>query len=96
MSRNCIPNEGLGADTLAIISDIHGNLEALVSVLGYIESVGVQRIVCLGDIVGYGPNPIECIHLLKHRETRIIGDWDAAAISSDEPCWSTFLLEQLQ
>jgi Icc-related predicted phosphoesterase len=59
MSRNSIPNPSPGSDALAIISDIHGNLEALVSVLGYIESIGVQRIVCLGDIVGYGPNPVE-------------------------------------
>lgn len=96
MNRKSIPNPSPGSDALAIISDIHGNLEALVSVLGYIESFSVKRIVCLGDIVGYGPNPVECIHLLRQCETLIIGDWDAAAISSDDPCWPTFLLEQLR
>lgn len=80
----------------AIISDIHGNLEALRAVISQIESLGIGRIVCLGDIVGYGPNPVECIHLLENCETIITGDWDAAAISTDDPCWSPFLLEQLR
>lgn len=80
----------------AIISDIHGNLEALTAVLDAIDSLGIKRIVCLGDIVGYGPNPVECIQLLKDCETIVTGDWDAAAISTDDPCWSPFLLEQLR
>ena len=48
-----------GIDTTvkrAIISDIHGNLEAFSAVLAEIERRGVQHVVCLGDIVGYGPN----------------------------------------
>jgi Icc-related predicted phosphoesterase len=48
----------------AIISDIHGNLEALEAVLKDIETQKVDRIVCLGDIVGYGANPRECIRLV--------------------------------
>ncbi len=43
----------------AIVSDIHGNLEAFTTVLAEIERRGIQHIVCLGDIVGYGPNPME-------------------------------------
>ncbi|MEO1617845.1 MAG: metallophosphoesterase family protein, partial [Planctomycetota bacterium] len=74
----------------AIISDVHGNLEALTAVLDAIESLGIERIVCLGDIVGYGPNPVECIQLLKYCECIVTGDWDAAAISTFDPCWSTF------
>tara|TARA_R110002049_G_scaffold288423_1_gene470934 strand:+ start:115997 stop:116746 length:750 start_codon:yes stop_codon:yes gene_type:complete len=80
----------------AIISDIHGNLEALKAVISKIDLLGISRIVCLGDIVGYGPNPVECIHLLKDCETIVTGDWDAAAVSTDDPCWSPFLLEQLR
>ena len=45
----------------ALISDIHGNLEALEKVLEDIDRRGVDEIICLGDIVGYGPNPIECV-----------------------------------
>ena len=41
----------------AIISDIHGNLEALSVVLADIQKRGITEILCLGDVVGYGPNP---------------------------------------
>jgi len=41
----------------AIISDVHGNLEALEAVLADIDRQGVDGVICLGDIVGYGPNP---------------------------------------
>lgn len=47
----------------AIISDIHANLEALQAVLKDIESQGITEVVCLGDIIGYGPDPRECIKL---------------------------------
>ena len=45
----------------ALISDIHANLEALRVVLDDIRSQGIREIYCLGDIVGYGPNPCECL-----------------------------------
>ena len=45
----------------AIVSDIHGNIEALETVLADIEKQNIDEIVCLGDIVGYGPNPKECM-----------------------------------
>ena len=41
----------------AIISDIHGNLEALTAVLADIESQDITEIYCLGDVIGYGPDP---------------------------------------
>jgi len=50
---------------LAILSDIHANLEALQATLDRISVQGVDRIVCLGDIVGYNTNPAECIALLR-------------------------------
>jgi len=96
VNRDSIVKPSSGTDTRAIICDIHGNLEALTAVLDAIESLGIERIVCLGDIVGYGPNPVECIDLLKGYEAIVTGDWDAAAISTDDPCWSPFLLEQLR
>ena len=45
----------------AIISDVHSNLEGLEAVLADIEGQGIKEIYCLGDIIGYGPNPCECI-----------------------------------
>lgn len=50
---------------LAIISDIHANLEALRATLLSISAQGADRILCLGDIVGYNANPAECIALLR-------------------------------
>ena len=42
---------------IACLSDIHSNTEALEAVLSEVESLGVDRILCLGDIIGYGPEP---------------------------------------
>lgn len=63
----------------AVISDIHGNLEALRAVLADIETRHVDEIVCLGDIVGYGPNPVECVNLIrKVCRWSLCGNHDAA------------------
>jgi diadenosine tetraphosphatase ApaH/serine/threonine PP2A family protein phosphatase len=51
----------------AIISDIHGNLEALQTVLADIDQRGIKTIYCLGDIVGYGPEPRGCLDLVAQR-----------------------------
>jgi putative phosphoesterase len=51
----------------AIISDIHGNLEALTRALEVIDKEHVDDIVCLGDTVGYGANPVECLKLVRSR-----------------------------
>ena len=48
---------------LAVVSDIHGNLEAFKAVLADVEALGVEKIVCLGDLSGNGPNPFECVDL---------------------------------
>jgi len=55
----------------AIISDIHSNLEALTVVLEDIQAKGIEEILCLGDVVGYGPNPNECYDLIKQANCRI-------------------------
>ena len=52
-------------DKIAIIADIHGNLEALNTVLEDIKKRGIRRIFCLGDIIGKGSNSHECIKLVK-------------------------------
>ncbi|WP_372364676.1 metallophosphoesterase [Candidatus Uabimicrobium sp. HlEnr_7] len=52
---------------IAIISDIHANLEALQAVFEDINNKGIETIYCLGDIIGFGPNPRECIQMVKSR-----------------------------
>lgn len=65
----------------ALISDIHGNLEALTAVMADISKRQVDRIVCLGDIVGYGPNPCQCLDIvMKHCNLTILGNHDQAAL----------------
>ncbi|MDF1667309.1 MAG: metallophosphoesterase family protein [Planctomycetota bacterium] len=66
---------------VAVISDIHANLEALTSVLEDLSAQSCDFVVCLGDIVGYGANPIQCVELVrKYVNISIIGNHDAAAI----------------
>lgn len=48
----------------AIISDVHGNLEALKAFLKLLPGLNVEKLICLGDFVGYNPNPNECIKIL--------------------------------
>jgi predicted phosphodiesterase len=69
----------------AVISDIHGNLEALEAVLTDIRSQGIQEIYCLGDVIGYGPNPRECIDsVMKNCQVTILGNHDQAALFDPE------------
>ncbi|MCL2006125.1 MAG: metallophosphoesterase [Planctomycetaceae bacterium] len=69
----------------AIISDIHSNLEALEAVLQDIEDQGVNEIYCLGDTVGYGPNPIECIELVRKKvAVCLLGNHDQASLFDPE------------
>lgn len=68
----------------AIISDIHGNLEALLAVLADAAHHGADRIICLGDLVGYGPDPLECVMLSMAWPVVVQGNFDFAAISRDD------------
>lgn len=71
---------------IAIISDIHSNLEALTKAFEIIDTKNVDEIVCLGDIVGYGANPNECVELIKKRvKYVVIGNHDyAVAVDPNE------------
>jgi diadenosine tetraphosphatase ApaH/serine/threonine PP2A family protein phosphatase len=64
----------------AIISDIHSNLEALQAVLADIQQHAVTEIYCLGDVVGYGPNPRECIDLVMQCKMVLLGNHDQGAM----------------
>ena len=64
---------------IAIVSDIHGNLEALQAVLADIERREIDEIVCLGDVIGYGPDPEFCVDLvLGHARWCLMGNHDEA------------------
>jgi diadenosine tetraphosphatase ApaH/serine/threonine PP2A family protein phosphatase len=66
----------------AIISDVHGNLEALRAVLDDIDRLGITDIVCLGDVVGYGPQPRECLDIVeKIVKFTILGNHEEAVLS---------------
>ena len=63
----------------AVVSDIHSNLEALGGVFSRLRPA--DGLLCLGDIVGYGPNPNECVEMIRGRATAtVLGNHDLAAI----------------
>lgn len=69
---------------IAVLSDIHSNLEALQTALRAIERIGVDQIYCLGDVVGYNANPVECIHLVqKHCAGVVVGNHDLAVATGE-------------
>ncbi len=66
-----------------ILADIHGNEEALTTVLAQLDDLGVQDVICLGDTVDYGPRPLECLALLTARGIPAIqGNHDAAVVGA--------------
>ncbi|MBO7130947.1 MAG: metallophosphoesterase family protein [Fibrobacterales bacterium] len=71
---------------LGLISDVHSNLEALQAVLDELERLGAEKIVCLGDVVGYGPDPDECVALVRDRAAwSLLGNHDAMAVGQAMP-----------
>jgi predicted phosphodiesterase len=68
---------------IAVFSDIHANLHALEAVLAAIDDEGVDEIWCLGDVVGYGPRPNECVDLVRERAAvSLCGNHDLAALGT--------------
>ncbi|MCK4376084.1 MAG: metallophosphoesterase, partial [Candidatus Brocadiae bacterium] len=66
---------------IAIISDIHANYDALEAVAEAIEALKPDAVICLGDIVGYGPDPVACIDEVRARcEVALCGNHDFAVI----------------
>ena len=70
--------------THAVISCLHANLAALEAVLADIDQRGITTITCLGDLVGYGPQPNEVVNLVRER-----------AIPSCQGCWDEDIIEGL-
>ena len=71
---------------IAVIADIHANLEALRAVLDRIAGLNINATVCLGDIVGYNANPNECVELIRKSNIAcVLGNHDACASGREEP-----------
>ena len=69
--------------TDAIISDVHANWEALSKVFEDIDRRGIQSVLCLGDVVGYGPDPDLCLDLVRRRcSVYLMGNHEEALIGS--------------
>jgi predicted phosphodiesterase len=68
----------------AILSDIHGNLAALEAVLDDVRSQAVDEIICLGDVVGYGPHPRQCLDASMGFAFTVLGNHDSSAIFDPE------------
>src|SRR3989440_5658680 len=64
----------------AILSDIHSNLEALEAVLADIATQNVAEIICLGDVIGYGPDPRDCLDLAMQWQLVLMGNHDHAVL----------------
>ncbi len=65
----------------AVVSDVHSNIEALDAVFSGLRED--DAVLCLGDIVGYGPNPNECVEKIRARATAtVLGNHDVAAIDN--------------
>ena len=82
----------------AIISDIHGNLEALEAVLAEIDRRSLKVVYCLGDVIGYGASPKECLDLVMERCAEVVcGNHDHACfyepsnfnVSAERACYWT-------
>jgi len=66
---------------VAVISDIHGNLHALEAVLAAIDDAAVDAVWCLGDVVGYGPRPNECVDAVRARaDLSLLGNHDLGVL----------------
>ena len=79
---------------IAIMSDIHSNLEALESVLADIKA---DEIYCLGDLVGYGPNPNEVVEVIRKENIPcIIGNHDHSTITGDTYYYSPFAAKTIE
>lgn len=65
----------------AVISDIHANQPALEAVLRDIDAQKIQDVICLGDVVGYGPDPLQCVDLIQERcSLTVMGNHEEALV----------------
>lgn len=69
---------------VALIADVHSNLQALEAVARRIKDIGVDKVFCAGDIVGYGARPNECVSLVKNlADLSVYGNHELAVLTGD-------------
>lgn len=79
---------------VAVITDIHGNLPALEATLQRIDELGIERIYCGGDLVGYGPHPNEVCSLIAERGIpTIYGNYDYAVARDLDDCGCAYVTQ---
>ncbi len=79
-------------DSVAVITDIHANLPALQAALARIEELGIERVYCGGDLVGYGPHPNEVCAVIEERAIPTIhGNYDYAIARDLEDCGCAYV-----
>src|SRR5574341_2686176 len=68
---------------IGVLSDVHANLEALDAVLAHLDHDSPDLLICLGDFVGYGPDPNACIDRLRPRlRAAVLGNHDQASVGA--------------
>ena len=72
---------------LAILSDIHGNRPALEAVLDEVQALGITRVLVLGDVIGYGPFPNDCLRMVTKAELNLQGNHEAGVIERIPEYW---------
>ena len=82
----------MNTEAVAVITDIHGNLPALQAALARIDELGIERIYCGGDLVGYGPHPNEVVALIAERGIpTIYGNYDYAIARDLDDCGCAYI-----
>jgi predicted phosphodiesterase len=80
------------SESVAVITDIHANLLALEAALARIGEMGIQRVYCGGDLVGYGPQPNEVCELVRVRGIpTIYGNYDYAIARDEQDCGCAYV-----
>ncbi len=80
---------------VAIFSDIHGNISALEAVMEDLENEDIDKMYCLGDLVGYGPYPNEVIELIKEKEIEtVMGNYDKGVGFNLDDCGCAYKTEE--
>lgn len=73
-----------------VVTDVHGNLYALQTALEHLRAAGAERLLCLGDVIGYGPHPSECLELLGSFDpTCVAGNHEQMALGRLSSAGST-------
>jgi predicted phosphodiesterase len=82
-SPDTVESDGPASGRVALVSDVHGNLPAFEAVVADARAAGVDSIWCLGDVVGYGAQPDECVALAREAcDVCLAGNHDLVVIGS--------------